>query len=264
MEGPNRVEWQESGTAKYTNQFSPDSPLVDTQQQQQQQHSNSKAATTKMTTTTMMMIVVLLSLFGAVQGPRRHGVVPPEAIHNHVDELLQKLDTIAGNVQPPLPVPVMGTAVVAAIVAGFAVLFSFVPARLAAAWGFWVARARFVVGLPADRQHKGSFVVRLCRLVVSVDDGLSMFKLDTWPRRALDAEAALKAAEAALKAAEEALEEAKKEVTAAEEKAAAAEEKADAAQKAAREMTAREEAAREEAASTYAFRFGMQATMKAK
>ena len=108
--------------------------------------------------------------------------------------MLEVLKTIAGNVQPPLPTPLMGAAI----------LFVFctsLPARLAAAWGLLVRSARSVFTEHAP--PKGLWVRGVSRLVLWVDLVLSPFKLEDWEARARDAEDKLKAAESRVTTAED-------------------------------------------------------------
>ncbi|KAF2181516.1 hypothetical protein K469DRAFT_713574 [Zopfia rhizophila CBS 207.26] len=114
---------------------------------------------------------------------------------SRLDDMLQKLETIAGNVKPPLPTPLMAAAV----------LFVFcttLPARLAAAWGCLVRWARSVVNPPAATPPKGRWALGVSRLVVLVDGVLSPFKLEDWQERARAAETAAAQAKAKTKAAE--------------------------------------------------------------
>ncbi|KAK3940921.1 hypothetical protein QBC46DRAFT_433210 [Diplogelasinospora grovesii] len=101
-----------------------------------------------------------------------------EELLGRLDDLLDRLDTIASNVQPPLPVPLMGAAV----------LFVFsttVPARFAAAWSRLVRWAESVVNPPvtaaaaaAPDHWRDQLAMGISHLVVWVDGMLSPFKLE--------------------------------------------------------------------------------------
>ncbi|KAK3935191.1 hypothetical protein QBC46DRAFT_358439 [Diplogelasinospora grovesii] len=195
-----------------------------------------KMMMTMTTTTTMMLLFffVWFMLLGGVNAPSYHVLLVKapglEELLGSLDGVLERLDTIASNVEPPLPVPLMAAAV----------LFVFcttAPARFAAAWSRVVRWAKSVVNPPVaapadDDAAAAPAAVPAAALaylrgwfamfVVGVDRLLSPFKLED-----KDTEARIMAAEARATAAEA---HAEASIMAAEARATAAEVRATAAE----------------------------------
>ncbi|KAK3938588.1 hypothetical protein QBC46DRAFT_439973 [Diplogelasinospora grovesii] len=127
--------------------------------------------TTTATTMMLLLFFVWFMLLGVANAPCQTPLgTPLEELLGRLDGLLDRLDTIASNVQPPLPVPLMGAAV----------LFVFcttVPARFAAAWSRLVRWAEPVVNPPvtaaaaaAAAAHSRNWIAMwISHLVVWVD-----------------------------------------------------------------------------------------------
>jgi hypothetical protein len=149
-----------------------------------------KKTTMTMTTTRKMMLLlfVFFFLFAGANAPN-HNDELLGAVFDSLEDLLQKLERIAGNVQPPLPTPLMAAAI----------LFVFCttpPARLAAGWGCLARWARSNDSRALAPSRCRWILEGLSVVVVRVDGVLSPFKLEDWRRRALDAETALAASKA--------------------------------------------------------------------
>lgn len=126
-----------------------------------------------MMTTMIPFLVVLFALLGLADTPSRKTALPEE-LARRFDHLLGRLDTIADNVHPPLPTPLMAAAV-------FFVFCTSIPSRLAAAWGRLVRRA--TAAAPESRW------AWLAKALLWVDWLLSPFKLVDWETRFKEAEA---------------------------------------------------------------------------
>ncbi|KAL2289967.1 hypothetical protein FJTKL_01244 [Diaporthe vaccinii] len=125
--------------------------------------------------TMIPFLLVLFALLGLADTPGRETTLPEE-LARRFDHLLERLDTIAANVHPPLPTPLLATAV-------FFVFCTSIPSRLAAAWGRLVERAA-----AAAPQSRWAW---LAKAVSWVDWVLSPFKLKDWEARTKKSEAAL-------------------------------------------------------------------------
>ncbi|KAJ4285966.1 hypothetical protein N0V90_013532 [Kalmusia sp. IMI 367209] len=103
-----------------------------------------------------------------------------------LDRLDDRLVTIAGNVKPPLPVPLMAAAILVAILAPLCVLL---PGRLAIAWGRLVRRANsFRTGQSAHTRCRW-ILGTLDTIVLWADGVFAPFKReDDWETRARRAE----------------------------------------------------------------------------
>jgi hypothetical protein len=142
----------------------------------------------------MLLLFVFFFFFAGVNAPYYNDDLL-ESFLERLDDLLQKLETIAGNVKPPLPTPLMAAAL----------LFVFcmtLPARLAAAWGCLARWAQSVDSRALAHSRCRWILEGLSIVVVKVDGVLSPFKLEDWQDRARAAETALALARAEAAAAQ--------------------------------------------------------------
>ncbi|KAH8723506.1 hypothetical protein GQ44DRAFT_773883 [Phaeosphaeriaceae sp. PMI808] len=159
--------------------------------------------------TMMLFLFVFSFLFAVVDAPYHHHDVLLEAVLEGFHELLQQLETTAGNVLPPLPPHVLAAAIVW-------VFFPPVLPRLAAAWGCLVRWAGSVDSRALANSRCRWILGYLAFAIVWMDGVLSPFKLEDWRDRALAAENALALALVDLDIAETALEAAERKVDIAE------------------------------------------------